>query len=148
MSDRPRATVREVDGQLVLDDPDALGVMRAVAKHNCFRLLELNAEHIKRFVRRVAELGRSPADTVIVVLNVDDMNGGVLAELLMPKYDWSGFRACGEIPVARGLANRDGIEHCLSHVDPEAQAQLVASTELAVVVVDHGVAAVFAAGTV
>jgi len=28
------ARLREINGQMVLDDPDALGVIRAVAQHN------------------------------------------------------------------------------------------------------------------
>lgn len=35
MSDQPRAIIREINDQLVLDDPDALAMIRVVEKLNC-----------------------------------------------------------------------------------------------------------------
>jgi hypothetical protein len=143
MGDQPRATVREVDGQLVLEDPDALAVLRAVAKHNCRGLFELNADRVTHFVKRIAERGAGRMELVIVLLNVDDQNGAVLADILMPGVDWQPYRDRGEMPVARGLAERTGIQDMLDLLDPEAAKRLRETDGTAIVVMDHGVAEVF-----
>lgn len=139
----PRATVREIDGQIVLDDPDAVAMIRAVAKHNCRNTFDMNADRVTHFVRRIAERQLSPADVVIVLLNVDDRNGALIANGLMPVHDWQAYRDRGEIPFARGLAGRDGIQGVLELFDAEAAAKLRDAAGIAVVVVDHGVAEVF-----
>ncbi|MBI4434959.1 hypothetical protein HY635_04085 [Candidatus Uhrbacteria bacterium] len=141
----PRAVVREVDGQLVLDDPDAVAVLRAVGKHNCRNTLELNADRVAHFKRRLTERGMTASEAVIVLLNVDDQNGGQIAEVLMPGHNWQEYRDRGEVPFARGLAMREGIEGALDFFDKEAAIKLREMTEAAVVVVDHGVAEVFPA---
>ena len=140
----PVATVREVDGKLVLDDPQAVAMIRAIAKHNCERTLDAHRDRIAHFVGRAKVLGRSVEDTVIVLLNVDDPIGGALAEALMPGTDWQPFRDRGEVPFARGLAGREGIVSALDTFDDEAAKTLreFAGPELAVVVVDYGVAVV------
>lgn len=145
MPEQPRAVVREIGGQLVLDDPDALAVMQAVAKANCEQTLSMNADRVAHFKRRATDLGKTPADVVITVINVDDVNGGLIAEAFMPGHDWQEIRDRGEVPFARGLAKREGIQEILATFDEEAATALQAMNTLAVVVVDHGVAAVFAA---
>jgi hypothetical protein len=139
----PRATVREVDGRLVLDDPDGLAVLRAVSKHNCAATLEAHAERVPHLVGRIASRGLAPSDVVIVVIAVDDLHGRELAEALMPGTDWSAFRERGEAPYARGLAERAGITDALATFDAEAADKLRSHAGIAVVVVDHGVAEVF-----
>ena len=141
----PRATVREVDGQLVLDDPDALAMIRVVNKHNCKTMFELNRDRVDHFVKRMKDGGRSPSSVVIVLINVDDVHGGPIAEALMPGHDWQEYRDRGELPVARGLAGREGIEAVLADFDKEAAVKLKVTKGIAVVVVDHGVAEIFGA---
>lgn len=143
MSDEPRAVVREIAGQLVLDDPDALEMIQGIEKFNCRQTLDLNADSVAHFKQRAADLGKTASDVVITVINVDDVNGGLIAEALMPGYDWQEIRDRGEIPFARGLAQREGMQEILATFDEEAATALRAMNTLAVVVVDHGVAAVF-----
>ncbi len=143
--DYPRAVVREIDGQLVLDDPDAVAVIRAVEKHNCRNTLELNTDRVAHFKNRLAERGMTADQAVIVLLNVDDVHGGPLADALMPGHNWQEIRDRGEIPFARGLAMREGIQGALGAFDKEAAEKLQSMTDIAVVVVDRGVAEVFAA---
>lgn len=88
MSDTPRATVREINGQLVLDDPDALAIITVFAKHNCDKTLEANMLRVEYFKERAKVLGSNPKDVVITIINVDDRHGGPLADMLMPGYDW------------------------------------------------------------
>lgn len=145
MSDQPRAIIREINDQLVLDDPDALAMIRVVEKLNCKILVDANTERIEHFKRRVVELKLSPEDVVITLINVDDACGRVLADLLMPGMDWQPFRDRGEIPVARGLASRPGVAAFLEQIDQEAANKLHAWKGLAIVVVDRGVAEVFQA---
>ncbi len=142
---QPQAVVREINGQMVLDDPVALIVFRAVEKHNCKNTLELNAERVKHFKQRVIERGMTAEQVVIVLLNVDDMIGGEIAEILMPGFNWQEIRDRGEVPFARGLAGREGIQDVLEAFDKEASTKLRKMKQVAVVVVDHGVAEVFEA---
>lgn len=148
-SDYPRAVVREVDGKLVLDDPDddpdAVAVINAMGKHNCKNTLELNADRVAHFKNRLAERGMTADQAVIVLLKVDDVHGGPLADVLMPGYNWQEIRDRGEVPFARGLAMREGIQEVLGTFDKEAAKKLRGMKDVAVVVVDHGVAEVFAA---
>ena len=143
--DYPRAVVHDVDGQLVLDDPNAMAVIHAVEKHNCRNTFELNADRVAHFKRRLAERGMTADQAVIVLLNVDDIHGSLLADALMPGHNWQEIRDRGEVPFARGLAMREGIQGALDTFDKEAAEKLQGMTDIAVVVVDRGVAEVFAA---
>jgi len=145
MSNEPRAVVREVDGQLVLDDPYAVAVIKAVEKHNCRNTLELNVDRVAHFKQRLMDRNMSADEAVIVVINVDDIHGGPLADALMPGHNWQEIRDRGEVPFARGLAMRDGIQEFLEHFDCEAATKLKEITDIAVVVIDRGVAEVFPA---
>ena len=142
----PRATVREIDGELVLDDPDAVAMIRAVGKHNCKNTLLLNQKRVEHFVQRIPERGLTGMDAVIVFVNVDDAQGGPIANGLMPGANWQEIRDRGEIPFARGLAVRQGIQASLALFDPEAAEKLAAIAGIAVVVIDYGVAEVWEAG--
>jgi hypothetical protein len=139
------AVVREVNGQLVLDDPVAVGVITAVGKVNCRYTLELNADRVRYFKARLSERGMTAQQAVIVLLNVDDPHGGPLADDLIPGHNWQEIRDRGEAPFARGLAMRDDIQEALDAFDNVAASKLKGMTDLAVVVVDHGVAEVFVA---
>lgn len=141
----PTAVVRKVDGQLVLDDPQAVAVLRTVEKHNCRNTFRVNADRVAHFKQRLSELGMTADQAVIVLLNVDDVHGGPLADVLMPGQNWQEIRDRGEVPFARGLAGREGLQHAISFFDEEAADKLKGMTEVAVVVVDRGVAEVFAA---
>jgi hypothetical protein len=141
----PRATVRKVNGVLVLDDPDALAVAKAVSKHNCGITLGNNSDRVAHFKNRAAELGKTADEVVIVVLNVDDEHGGAIAEKLMPGANWQSFHDQGQVPFARGLAGRKGIQDVLRLFDKEAAKKLRGMKDLAVVVVDYGVAEIFQA---
>lgn len=137
--------VKEVDGQLVLIDPAAAALVDVVNRHNLGNTYSLNRDRIEHFVRRVAALGKTAADTVITCINVDDQVGGILAEKLMPGFDWRPIRAAGQVPFARGLAGREGIQGFLDLAYPEVGRTLRAAEGLCVVVVDHGTAAIFRA---
>jgi hypothetical protein len=140
----PRAIVREIDGQLVLDDPDALAMIAAVGKANCAETFKAQRERVDHFTGRAVARGLGPKDVVIVLLNVNDARGGQLADLLMPNAGpmWDEMRARGEVPFARGLASRDGTADFVRAYDPECAAKLE-RLGVAVVVMDHGVIEVF-----
>ena len=143
--DATGTVVCEVDGQLVLDDPVAVAVISAVGKHNCLNTLGLNVDRVEHFKRRLVERGMTADQVVIVLINVDDVHGGPLADVLMPGCNWQEIRDKGEVPFARGLAMRDGIQEALGTFDKNAATKLQSMTSVAVVVVDHGVAEIFAA---
>lgn len=135
-----------VGGQgLLVYDLDAIAKVREVAKANCLHTLELNADRVEHFKRRLSERGLAPSDWVIVLINVDDFYGSTMADALMPGFNWQEIRDRGEIPFARGLAGRKGIEEAIDIIDPEVSAKLRALKDrVAVVVVDHSVAEIFA----
>ncbi len=147
----PEATVHEIDGQLVLVDPQAVAVLKAVGQYNCRASFEINQERINYFAER-SRL-QPPGSVVIVILNMDDPVGALLGDALMPGYDWDAIRAQGQIPFARGLAERFGVADFIAEYDIEALSQLEAldpiptdyKSSLPVVVIDHGVIAVFPA---
>jgi len=140
------AVVREVDGQLVLDDPDALAMIKAVEKFNCIHTFTLNKDRIEHFKGRVVALNLTLDSILILVANVDTDLGQLLADRLMPGFNWEAIRDQGQVPFARGMAGRDAIQEVLNHFDPEGAAvKLRDMPGLAVVVVDHGVAEVFSA---
>ena len=140
------ATVEIRDGQVVLVDPEAESAMRVVAEHNLRSTLKWHGERAAHFMRRAHERGLCGSDVVIVALGVDDPLGGVLAAGLMPGHDWQAYRNRGEVPYARGLAGREGIQAFLDEFAPRAAEALRAHDGLAVVVVDLGAVLVLDAG--
>lgn len=122
-----------------------IAIVKTDGKPRCRYTFDMNVDRIAHFKRRSTELGKTPDEVVIVILNVDDDHGGPLAEVLMPNTNWQEFRDRGEVPFARGLANRKGIQGALWHIDREAAEKLMLMDELAVIVVDHGTADVFPA---
>jgi hypothetical protein len=140
------AIVREINGELVLDDPDALACIQAVERSNCRFTYEAQIDRVDHFARRCAERKLTAQDVVIVLLDVDDENGKALADILLPNYDWDAIRARGEKPFARGLAMRAGIQIVLDQIDKEASEKLKSTSQLATVVVQRGVAEVFEYG--
>lgn len=143
---------RNAAGELVLVDPVAEGVIRAMYQQsrasslaNCRELYALQKDRVAHFANRVDCLGHTADEVVIVLISVDDLNGRPLVDDLMPGHDWDEIRKTGAMPIARGIAERGGIEDALSFFDTEAHAALkaVPSDKLPVVVIDCGVAAVF-----
>mgnify|MGYP001570022490 CR=1 FL=1 len=152
MNDELRAVVRNVNGKLVLDDPDALAMIRVVEAHNrreakkaCKDSFDMNSDRVRHFVGRIEARGLPTRDYVIVLLNMDDEHGQPLGDILMPGFDgWAAIREKGEIPFARGLASFEFIHSSLSLFDDEAATCLfLHPNDINVVVVDHGVAEVF-----
>ncbi len=139
----PSAVVREIDGQLVLDDPMAAAMIRAIEKDNCKNTFIVQKDRVEHFKNRMAQKQLSPQDAVIVLINADDVHGTDLAEHLMPGTDWQAMRDNGEIPFAHGLTTKEGMVGILKLFDKEASKKLERMTTTAVVVVDHGVAEVF-----
>ncbi len=122
---------------------EGMTVARVIAKYNCRRTLELHADRVAHFKNRLSERGMTADEAVILLANVDDDNGRELADILMPGHDWQEYRDRDEVPFARGLAGREGIQVALNAFDAEAAVKLQGISTVAVVVVDHGVAEVF-----
>lgn len=150
MNDDVYATVEVIDGQVVLNDPVAEGVISAIDSHNAGitwsnleDLFNAQLERVAHFKNRMTVLNKSPEDFVIVIINADCPFGGPLAESLMPGHDWQPFRDRGEMPVARGIASRGPIQNLLSTISGRAAEQLEQSEGVATVVVSWGTARVF-----
>lgn len=143
IEDYPMAVVREVNGQLVLDDPDARAVIAGIGKAQCKDTFDLNKDRVEHFKQRFVERGFTADSVVIAILNVDDPNGELIADILMPGTDWQAIRDQGMTPFARGLAARKFIQEALELFDALAAEKLKAVHSLAVVVVDHNVAEIF-----
>lgn len=55
----PKAVVRMVHGELVLEDPDTVEFFRSVAKLNCRNTLDLNTDCVEHFKNRMSDRGLS-----------------------------------------------------------------------------------------
>lgn len=137
---------------LVLHDPAAEGMIQAIedvtqaaAKKALRELFESQAERVAYFQQRYIATGAGPKDVIIVLVQVDDPYGAILADALMPGYDWQAIRDRGEVPLARGLAGYAGIAEAVAFLDPEAGEHLKAIQGLAVAVVGYGTAEVYEA---
>lgn len=135
--------MKPTDRPILMLTPAETGALLAVQKYNCRVLLEANAERIRHFAERAEVRGLTPADAVIVLINVDAPYGAPFADALMPGHDWQSYRDRGETPIARGLAGRDGVADVVRVIDKSAADKLDAATRLAVVVVDCGTVEVF-----
>jgi hypothetical protein len=140
--DYPQAVVREIDGELVLDDPMALAIIQAFKGASLQKTLADNADRVAHFKRRIIERGMTLQEVCIVIINVDNSAGGPIANLLMPGTDWDAIRAQGQIPFARGLAMREGMQNALDMIDKEtgtteAGQQLRRAEGVPVIVMDH-----------
>jgi len=133
VSDDP---IARVDGDLVF-------MLAAIASANLLGAARLHSERIRHFQNRMAVLGRSAADTIITVLNGDDPIGAKIASLLMPPGWDTEFRACGQIPYARGLAERVGLEALMNQAAPTVAALMAEITGVIVLVADHGTITAF-----
>jgi hypothetical protein len=125
--------------------PEERGFVIRVSKSNCKVTLQDNKYRVEHFKNRVAELGKTPEEVVIVIINVDDFHGGPIADVLMPGTNWQQIRDQGKIPFARGIVEREGMLEILEHFDQTAAEKLRTMKGLAVIVVDHEVAEVFPA---
>jgi len=136
-----RANISPQNCQPIIIDPNAIAVATAIAKLNCRSMLDANADRVAHFKQRLRARGQSASDIVIVLIDPDDEHGRIIADGLMPGYNWKAIRDRGEVPVARGLAMRDGIVEVVAEFDDDAAAKLQAKPEaLFVVVVANGVA--------
>lgn len=135
--------VRVVGGLLVLDSSFDLAATTAIEKFNCWSTFGRNVERILHFMGRLKDHGLSKDEAVIVILNVDVPFGRALADALMPGHDWQTIRDRGEVPFARGIAMREGLELAVVEFDREAATKMKATEGIVVLVVDYGVAEVF-----
>ncbi len=139
----PRARIVEVDGKLVLEDPEAMAVISVVNKRNCKISFDKNLDRIDHFKKRMEAHNKNPEEMVIIILSVDDVYGGALTDILMPNFNWQEIRDRGEKPFARGLASRNFIQQGLNLIDKEAAKKLKETEGMVAVVFDFGVAEVF-----
>jgi hypothetical protein len=126
-------------GKPVGPDVDALPDDKRASIEACLDFFALNAERIRHFSERIEALGRSGADTIITLIDVDDPtgNGAVLAELLMPGHDWQQYRDKGVPAVARGLADKEPFPDILARLGYDVAARELASTDELRVLVLH-----------
>lgn len=99
--------------KLLLVDPLAVAVAGVVARMNFF---EQNADATARLVARAKEKSVGEEKFVVVLIDVDDTDWCVLADTLMPGYDWDQYRKRNEKPVARGVVPRSLITDIAKHV--------------------------------
>ena len=79
----------------------------------------------------------------MVLFNVDDPNGGVLADITMPGHDWDQYRAQGQTPIASGLLKREWVQKAVTPINANAAESVRMMEGFIVVVVSDGVAMVF-----
>ena len=132
-------------GQFVHEDIALRKVSCLINKKKCEATFESFYERILHYKKRIVELGKSPDDLFIAVVNVDDVNGMKIAKILSPNSEeiWEKMRENGEVPFVSGLVEPDGIPEFLRKFDPEAADKLENLEDIAVIVVDNTVAEIF-----
>ncbi len=124
--------------------PEVAAIIDVIAKSNCRHTLDIQVDHVRRFARRARELA-GPRDLAIVLINVDEAAGlgAHLADVLMPGLNWQCYRDRGEIPFARGLVARPGMQEMLDEIHPDVAKRMRKIEGYPVLVVDHGTVDVF-----
>ncbi|HZJ65918.1 MAG TPA: hypothetical protein VFD36_20565 [Kofleriaceae bacterium] len=139
------------NGEIILVDPEAVAICVAVERENIRRfLVDTQLDRIRHFEDRIAARGDNGTQWLIIAVNVDDSNGGAVADMLMPGHDWDAIRATGQQPWARGLASRRMFQGMLDDSMPiegavAAGLRLREVDGIAVLAIDRGIVAVFAA---
>ena len=105
----------------------------------------IHADRIRYFQKRVAELGRTFDNAVMVIVSWHDENGPALAEHFGMPPGWEEpFLALGLAPYARGLQDRESVQRMLDVYGKTAADGLrEAKGCFCVVVFDHEKVAVF-----
>lgn len=116
--DQPTATVREIDGKLVLEDPVGFAVMSSVER---FNLYNADPESVKRLEARAQEKSKDGVLFSVIIIDVDVATWTELVDMLMPSNDWQQFRDRGEKPIARGVVPRTLLTDMLGIVDENAK---------------------------
>jgi hypothetical protein len=134
-----------IDENGALHHLDPVTKLKDIERENCRRLLSsFHGERIRYFTNRIAALGQSARDFVVVVISVDDPIGKALAEALMPGHDWSAIREAGQEPWARGFADRGKMQELCDLLDAEQGNKLRDILGLAVITVVRRTAFVYA----
>ena len=104
---------------------------------SAFKTLNAHAERVIHFMHRIAELGMTAEECMIVIFNVDDPNGSILAEMTMPGQDWQSYRDAGMTPYARGLVSRPDMQTALDRLSPNVGRGMRAMTGVVVLLVEN-----------
>ena len=132
------------DGYAIgLHDPLIAEYIDSEAKRRCDNLFMGFSEDIQRYKARFDERGFDPQEVVMVFINVDDDFGAPLADIIMPDHDWQQYRDAGQKPFAQGLTSKPGVMSYLNSINPEMGEELGRAEDLAVVVMDYGIARVY-----
>lgn len=130
--------------KIAFDDPVVIAIDLNIDRSNrkiaCKKVAKMHKATIKKLRDRVIEMRKSPAELAIVIANVEDDNGGDIAEMLMPGHDWGKALEKDKAVFAIGLADRKAIEHVIRFIDEEAADRLSVAFSTRVIVVDYGVA--------
>jgi hypothetical protein len=139
-----KAKVIEKDGKLLLIDPDAHAMVTAVNKHNCNNTYLFKKDRVEYYYQRIKDKRIDPSTVTIVICNVDEPFGELVADATMPKYNWDEIRSKGETPYAIGFVYKEGIIPMISVYDLESCEKLKSIKDYSVLVSDYGVIEVFA----
>lgn len=134
-----KAKVIERDGKLLLIDPDAVAMITAINKHNCHKTYLLKKDRVEYYYQRIKDRGLDPNTVTIVICNVDEPFGELIADATMPEYDWNEIRSKGETPYAIGIVNKEGLLPMIGVYDLESCEKLKNITSYSALVSDFGV---------
>ncbi len=137
LKERRDATIHKINEMLPLNDTSV------VNKNNYRHVFKPYSNRIERFRRHAKELNGPTGHVIILLLNVDDINGGPLSRMILPKHKWEEARSRKEKPFIRGLFTKELLCKKLDIVNTEAAEKLRDVTRLAIVVVDFNVIEIF-----
>lgn len=110
----------------------------------CVAFLMDQLDRVWYFDERMRQRNLTFEDCVIVILDVDDIHGGPLANELMPGHNWQQIRDSGQTPIARGLAGREGIQEVVDSISKRVGDAMRELHETVVVIMTAGKVGVFA----
>ena len=139
-----KAKVIEKDGKLLLIDPDAEAMITAINKLICNKIYLLKKDRVEYYYQRIKDKGIDPSTVTIVICNVNEPFGELLADVTMTGYDWDEIRSKGETPYAIGFVHKEGLIPMVCVYDLESCEKLKSITSYSVLVSDYGAIEVFA----
>lgn len=139
------AFINDFIEELLFTSSNASAMVHELNKLNCKFTLDLNTIFIKYYKDSIAIKKLHADEVVIIVVSVDDVHGKHIAAGITPNFDWQEIHDRKERPTLRGIYDRKVIQEMLNIVDEDASEKLKSMTDIAVVVVDYGVAEVFTA---
>lgn len=126
---------------------EARGIIRKKSDHvrsdsSCSRTLGRFSEEIVDLNRKMRAQSTQAGDSVIAIVNADDIHGRMMADAISPHSEWQAIRDMHLVPFALGVVRREHMQEFIGIFDAEAMGKL-RKTPRAAVVIDFDTVEIF-----